>query len=189
MVWEFFQATQTLDPCPSMHLSDNSIHSQLEKLETLLQQSYYSVSFENEPWRQLHAINRDCHCKSGPYCVMCGVWMLIVFTSLISKVCLEWELKKTGVWSILIIYFFHYLSHFFPSLHEIECIHASPAGECRIHEYPSGTSTPVPSTTCTQSKTLHHLIWHQKCSTNLMPFMTRYASSLSFPAHTAQTHI
>ena len=58
-----------------------------------------------------------------------------------------------------------------------------------IHEYSSGTSVPVPSTTCTQSMTLHNLIWHEKCDTNQMPFLTQFTSSLPFPVHKAQRHI
>ena len=52
------------------------------------------------------------------------IQMVAVFTPLISKVYLEWEMKKTGVWFILIMYFLGIcLTYFFLYLlHEIECI-------------------------------------------------------------------
>ena len=59
----------------------------------------------------------------------------------------------------------------------------------KIHEYPFGTSILLPSITCTQSTTLHHLIWQKKFDTNQMPFLTQFASSLPFPAHKAWWHI
>ena len=54
-----------------------------------------------------------------------------------------------------------------------------------IHEYIFGTSIAVPSTTYTQSITLHHLIWHEKFDTDQMPFLTQLMLSPLFLAEEA----
>ena len=60
----------------------------------------------------------------------------------LSKVCLEWEVKKTGVWSILMMYLFTTcLTYFFPySFMKSSASDAASAGERWDSWVPSSTS-------------------------------------------------
>ena len=130
-VWEFPQPTQVLNLYSPMQSSDNSTHSQLQTLGALLQQSCNFISLWK--WDICHWHTQLL--QKWPFSVS---WlkkmMLIVFTPLISKICLEWKVKKTGLiqihnYFVVMIQ----LIYFFPNLlHKIKCISCDRYLSCTV---------------------------------------------------------
>ena len=139
-------------------------------------------NFENQSWRQLHAICTNCHCKSGPPCVLCGSMDSDCHypSHLQSLFGVKGEEDCCHDFSHLLFS----LSLAWNWVHLMLPLHES----AEIHLYPPGASIPVAPITYTQSITLHHPIWHEKFDTNQMSFLTKFTSSLPFLAHKAQIH-
>ena len=115
----------------------------VSKVKILLRQSYHSVYL----WIST-AEATLCHLHMFTARVTHLVSSVVVFTPIMSKVCLEWEVKK-------MFFFLICLTLFFPNLHDIKCIWC-----CLCRRTLRFMSThPAPEALC-------------QCDTNLIPFLT-----------------
>ena len=104
-VWEYSQPIKLLHPHPSMHFHGNNTYRWVENLGAFFCNLTILSSFEDKLWIQLCTLCTLRYSQSISFVSFVGVWMLTDFIPFHSGIFFEWELKKSGVWSMLIIYF------------------------------------------------------------------------------------